>query len=1563
MGNTQAQEKQSKAGKSPAKGKHFMRNLNRKGSFKDGKKRARKKSIAKREAFDREADKTPDSDNNEPIEASDNDTAECVFKTSCGGARSGAASAGAAETSSEHSEVTGSRWSAAARAERRSPTRDSAHPAPAPDDSNSESVFTDPLTPLAVELNQCYYSAESDSAHDEPSRALSPPPAGVSVDTSPESGWPVVNMPHADAAATRTPDTEKEIATDVFDENCEPSDVGAYTMGGILTRPKPDSEPNECSHEFLENRLKACPGQTAFTVSKHRKVELPPVSAPDALALALVDNEIDRRHSSLSDVPLAESNVLRKVASLTLDKLTDTKVTRPRFVPEKLDFQLYEKFEGQMLLNWFVSSIADNSNFKSLVSTQDLKNIGIQYCTHLLAAGVLRQISDKNAPTENVFKPNLMYYWAHMEAPVSQPVTPGRLQTSSWPPDKETNQIPRDMTLYTAMDNSLFYNQNNNDEAIDIQEAKAIIKQLKKKLQEAEYLLQKVKISNQIEMLNRNLPNSFNSIQDSNLMKDKVELLVDKEVQTSMALNDENKLTIRPVISTPKYDSPIISNDNNNTVEISRLVYKNQMGDAGDKCEKRSERIENYCKLNKSREYNKPLRKDDFIDNNNQNIDNDAVSLPDKSSDCHKYDSSSDSSFASTYTSSKLTDEKSNHEHMWNKSETVVQNVSCLKNVSATNIIFSKVDHYVTSEHSQTSLDQSQKSADEQSESSASYVNASTSEENCTQIETHNDTQIIPTIHDTTLSSTELNHTLTSLPPPMPGKTPSPPPAPGTQSIAPELMTPAPYINPAQSKSIPMSITNLPSLSILSEESTSKSGEDSSKDLITSSVGTNIPISSTDASTSVSNTEIATTSTDTGPPKSDELLSSSPEKHLSPPPEKCDASSQNSKVGTMSSPPVSDEFTTLMEIKTSEVPTSPCIPPPPPPLPGMTSSPLLTPCMAPPPPPMPGLAPPPPPMPELGPPPPPMPGVGPPPPPPMPGMGPPPPPMPGMGPPPPPMPGMGPTPPPMPGMGPPPPPMPGMMPPPPPMPGMMPPPPPMPGMEPPSHLTPGVGPPPPPMPGAGQSIGTNPPPLNALGPPAHQTTGPLPFPAPPAGGWNMQRATLRKTPIKPAAPMKPLYWTRILAAPTQPAYQGDSESSKLKPLWLEIEEAKLDNIDEFTDLFSRQVVKAPAKKKTEVKAKIKPVKLLDSKRSQNVGILAQSLHVEFSEIENAIYNFDTSVVSLEALQQIYDLRATEEELMLIKDHLRNKPEIPLDKPESFLHDLSGIPNFAERISCFMFQTEFEDGVNTTMHKLDNLKHTCEFLTTSEPLKQLFAIILTLGNYMNGGNGQRGQADGFGLEILAKLKDVKSKHSQVTLLHFIVRTYMRARGGALAGACALPVPEPGDVARAAALDFADVAAHLKELDKRLQDCREQTKKVIECDAQRNEDCVSSCGDNTKRLEVFKDKMKTFLDAAEEKLKTENDNLEECRAKFIGTVRFYQYTPKCGKLEECEPKEFFSLWTSFCSDFKDIFKKEEQIAIKEKLKENKKLQDERKSLTQPKKEGGLKARLQKLSGTRR
>nr|CAD7579419.1 unnamed protein product [Timema californicum] len=53
------------------------------------------------------------------------------------------------------------------------------------------------------------------------------------------------------------------------------------------------------------------------------------------------------------------------------------------------------------------------------------------------------------------------------------------------------------------------------------------------------------------------------------------------------------------------------------------------------------------------------------------------------------------------------------------------------------------------------------------------------------------------------------------------------------------------------------------------------------------------------------------------------------------------------------------------------------------------------------------------------------------------------------------------------------------------------------------------------------------------------------------------------------------------------------------------------------------------------------------------------------------------------------------------------------------------------------------------------------------------------------------------------------------------------------------------------------------------------------------------------------------------------------KFKAAMVFYQYQPKGGiKPDEVDPKDFFFLWSPFCTDFKDIWKKEQQRIIKEK-----------------------------------
>jgi hypothetical protein len=44
--------------------------------------------------------------------------------------------------------------------------------------------------------------------------------------------------------------------------------------------------------------------------------------------------------------------------------------------------------------------------------------------------------------------------------------------------------------------------------------------------------------------------------------------------------------------------------------------------------------------------------------------------------------------------------------------------------------------------------------------------------------------------------------------------------------------------------------------------------------------------------------------------------------------------------------------------------------------------------------------------------------------------------------------------------------------------------------------------------------------------------------------------------------------------------------------------------------------------------------------------------------------------------------------------------------------------------------------------------------------------------MNAGNRQRGNADGFSLDILEKLKDVKTRDNSSNLLQYLVSVYVR-----------------------------------------------------------------------------------------------------------------------------------------------------------------------------------------------
>ncbi|XP_048710601.2 formin-1 isoform X5 [Caretta caretta] len=459
-------------------------------------------------------------------------------------------------------------------------------------------------------------------------------------------------------------------------------------------------------------------------------------------------------------------------------------------------------------------------------------------------------------------------------------------------------------------------------------------------------------------------------------------------------------------------------------------------------------------------------------------------------------------------------------------------------------------------------------------------------------------------------------------------------------------------------------------------------------------------------------------------------------------------------------------------------------------------------------------------------------------------------------------------------------------------------------------------PPPPPPPGFGPP---GPPPLPGCGPPLPGNGPPLP-PPPPGFFFNSTQSSNqgpRKPAIEPNCPMKPLYWTRIQI----------KESSKISvpTLWDSLEEPDIVDTSEFEYLFSKDAVQEKRKRLSEsyekkTKAK-KIIKLLDGKRSQTVGILISSLHLEMRDIQQATLNVDDSIVDLETLEALYENRAQKDELEKIKQYYETSKEEELkllDKPEQFLYELSQIPNFAERAQCIIFQSVFSEGITSVHRKVDVITRASKDLLDMKSVKEILGLILAFGNYMNGGNRTRGQADGFGLEILPKLKDVKSRDNGINLVDYVVIYYLRHLDkDAGTDKSIFPLPEPQDFFQASQVKFEDLVKDLRKLKRDLEACEKQMRVV----------CKES---SEQHLHPFKEKLEEFIQTAKEEHKTEESCLENAQKSFEETVGYFGIKPKSGE-KDITPNYVFTVWYEFCSDFKTIWKRENKNISKERLKE--------------------------------
>ena len=303
--------------------------------------------------------------------------------------------------------------------------------------------------------------------------------------------------------------------------------------------------------------------------------------------------------------------------------------------------------------------------------------------------------------------------------------------------------------------------------------------------------------------------------------------------------------------------------------------------------------------------------------------------------------------------------------------------------------------------------------------------------------------------------------------------------------------------------------------------------------------------------------------------------------------------------------------------------------------------------------------------------------------------------------------------------------------------GPVPPPPPPP---PPPPGVPGVpGPPPPPPPPGVPGVPGPPPPPPPPGVPG--VPGP-PLPPGAPGFFPMAVAKPTKPKIVLKTKVKQLQWQRVLLKP-------ENTPDRPNLIWNTIKETKIDIDDVISHFGAKKKVETKVEEK---KPKIETKKFLDSKRTQEVSIIFSKLPSP-EDVGKSLITLDQSKLNTDQIEGLLKILITKEELELYRSM---GEEGNWDKGEKYLIQINDIPNHKIKLKIWSITNKFEEKLPGITESLEYMKSACEEVKNNKHFNLVLSIILGLGNILNGGTN-RGQADGFSMDLLKKLPGTKDNN--------------------------------------------------------------------------------------------------------------------------------------------------------------------------------------------------------------
>ncbi|KAF4130317.1 Formin Homology 2 Domain [Phytophthora infestans] len=380
--------------------------------------------------------------------------------------------------------------------------------------------------------------------------------------------------------------------------------------------------------------------------------------------------------------------------------------------------------------------------------------------------------------------------------------------------------------------------------------------------------------------------------------------------------------------------------------------------------------------------------------------------------------------------------------------------------------------------------------------------------------------------------------------------------------------------------------------------------------------------------------------------------------------------------------------------------------------------------------------------------------------------------------------------------------------------------------------------------------------------------------------------TVKVAVAKPKRARKKLHW--------QPISEDRLSNINQQTIW-EDEDDDVDfdvDMDELEALFFANQNTNSAKKdssrgQSKALKRKQAVTLIGGKRAMNAAISLARVKLSYSEIADAVTKFDPSGLTIEQLVGINEFLPTSEEAALVSGYTGDRET--LGEAEKFIFEIAKVKRYAPRMESLVYKLSFTSRSTELAASVAHLQKAGEEVKGSRLLKILLAMVLKLGNTLNG-SGEENGIKGFTVDSLLRLGHTKAVNQKTTVLHYLVRLVKKNHPQVLDFQAELR-----SVPLAARESFETVDGEFKNLERGLTSLNTELG-LLEKQA------VESLG-----LEVTIKAMQTAASEIEDQMKTLADGIARAKEEVSSVLDYFGEDPKR------KPTEFFTTLASFCSVF--------------------------------------------------